>query len=48
VVNRSIPPRSVAVGVPAKVIRTLDVEEPGVEGARPVPGDEENRDPVAS
>ena len=28
VVTRSIPPKSVAVGVPARVIKTLDVENP--------------------
>jgi acetyltransferase-like isoleucine patch superfamily enzyme len=35
VVTHSIPPRSVAVGVPAKVIKTLDVQEP--EAERPLP-----------
>ena len=31
VVNKSIPPRSVAVGVPARVIKTLETEEEGSE-----------------
>jgi acetyltransferase-like isoleucine patch superfamily enzyme len=34
VVTRSIPPKSVAVGVPAKVIRTLDMEIPGDQAPR--------------
>jgi len=38
VVTHSIPPRSVAVGVPARVIRTLDFEKPEVAGARPGTG----------
>jgi len=35
VVTRTIPPRSVAVGVPARVIKTLDIQEP--ERERPLP-----------
>ncbi len=38
VVTHSIPPRSVAVGVPARVIKTLDIKEPGPERPGPMSG----------
>jgi acetyltransferase-like isoleucine patch superfamily enzyme len=38
VVTHSIPPKSVAVGVPARVIKTLDIGEPDVAETPPAAG----------
>jgi acetyltransferase-like isoleucine patch superfamily enzyme len=48
VVTHSIPPRSVAVGVPARVIKTLQVEDPGVDAPVPMSGGKQEGDPEPS